>query len=127
MRWDVQVGEDLVGDVSLCFEHWPFVDGGPVGQEPSDDHDCQSALTEPLATGILGGEAMKHPLESRILEMTAAGLPVSKIAAYVGCSRRTVTRIVRRAQASWSDDEQGCVVEQDRAQDHCQEVENDLG
>ncbi len=35
-------------------KHEPGVDGGPVGQGASDDHDCQSALTEPsMATEIL--------------------------------------------------------------------------
>jgi len=68
---------------------------------------------------------MKLPFKIRILEMATAGLPMSIIAVHVGCSRRTVTRIVRRAQASWSDDEQGC--EQDRAQGHREEVPNDLG
>lgn len=69
---------------------------------------------------------MKLSFKIRILEMATAGLPMSSIAAHVGCSRCTVTRIVRRAQASWSDDEQGCDVEQDRAQGHREEVPNDL-
>lgn len=70
---------------------------------------------------------MKFSFKIRILEMATAGLPMSTIATHVGCSRRTVTRIVRRAQASWSNDEQGCDVEEYRAQGHREEVLNDFG
>jgi len=36
-------------------EHVSGVDGDPVGQDRSGDHDCQSAPTEPsMATGSLG-------------------------------------------------------------------------
>jgi hypothetical protein len=70
---------------ATASKHGPGVDGGPVRQDASDDHDCQSAPTEPsMATGILGAQ-------------------------------------------TWSDDEQGCDVEQDRAQGHREEVPNDLG